>query len=99
MRINFERAKELGIQPLCIEIINGTVYRGIFTNSRLDSESIPTNYYKYELRDDGEDGRICEVCKYVVVNHFGTFLTETPIALVEQNGFCTVKDYSFTEEY
>ena len=36
MRINFERAKELGIQPLCIEIINCTVYRGIFTKSRLD---------------------------------------------------------------
>jgi hypothetical protein len=78
---------------------NRTGIKGYFENARVNKDNLPNGWYAYDLRE-GDNGEICSIEYNVIVNHFGTFLTQTPINL-EPNGYIVFgndskADYSFS---
>ena len=56
----------------------------LFTDWRIDRDTVPSGLYCYELRHADEDwGTPCQVSKTVPVQFFGTILTSEPIPLGE----------------
>lgn len=65
----------------------------LFTNSRLDRDSIPTGLFVYDVRHDDEcQGIPCEIASYILVNHWGTILCAEEIPLTD--GGCRYLDVS-----
>lgn len=53
----------------------------LFTSLRLDAKSIPKGMYRYEIRYDEETYEPCQLANRILVNHYGTLLTNDPIQL------------------
>lgn len=71
-----------------IELLNNTA---LFTTIRIANKDVPKWLYKYDLRHADDDGiTACEVSKLVMVNHYGTILTNKPIRMI--HGSCTMFD-------
>ena len=52
----------------------------IFTNLRVKRCTVPAKYYLYEVRHDDEcQGIPVEVAKWIMVNHWGTLISNRPI--------------------
>ena len=47
----------------------------LFTNERLENNDIPDGLHRYDIRDGGMDGNMCELKDYVAVNHWGSVLS------------------------
>ena len=48
----------------------------LFTNMRLDRDTVPEGIFCYDVRDsDDLDGNMAEVKPFVLVNHWGTILS------------------------
>lgn len=59
--------------------------RMLFTCARIDPDTVPKGMYQYEVRhDDNMQGIPCQVAKWIMVNHWGTLITNRPIKL-QQN--------------
>lgn len=73
----------------------------LFTDLRIDRNTLPDGIYAYDLRhDDYGHGNICEIKSFVTVNHWGTILTDDPIPM--SDGGCRLvnaEDYSYTGGY
>lgn len=55
---------------------------GLFTCCRIDRNSVPAGYHVYDIRhDDDCQGDPVQICKWVMVNHWGTLLTKEPFEL------------------
>lgn len=54
----------------------------LFTCGRIDRDTVPKGMYLYEVRHD-DDGRgdPCEIAEKIMVNHWGTLITNRPIKL------------------
>lgn len=80
-----------------LEICGQTV---LFTNARLDRETVPEGIYAYDLRhDDLCQGNICEIKPFVMVNHWGTILCREPMEMTD--GEClyvSEDDYGYLGE-
>ena len=87
-KIRFERIKVMGIPAL-------------FTDIRIERESVPAGLYLYEVRSDDEGkGDPVQIAEGILVNHFGSIITREPI-LLPTNGYRDIepeKDWSFTGE-
>ncbi len=58
--------------------------QALFTSARVNRETLPDGVYGYDLRHDDEcQGEVCEVKKFVLVNHWGTVLLTEEIDLGE----------------
>ncbi len=71
---------------------------GVFTNLRIDEKSLPEGYYKYSLREGGDEF-IGEISKNVMVNHAGDFITKQEVDLGPDR--CKVlepDDWGFTDK-
>lgn len=78
-----------------MEMLGQTV---LFTNARIDRNTVPQSIYVYDLRD-ACDGNIYSVEKKVVVNHFGTILCQKEIYLTDDKyRAVSEEDYSFLGE-
>ena len=54
----------------------------LFTNMRLDRDTVPEGLFCYDVRDsDDLDGSMAEVKPFVMVNHWGTILSKEPFPL------------------
>ncbi len=53
--------------------------QGLFTNMRINRDTVPDELYAYDCRDGDCDGCICEITNYVLVNHWGTVFFLEPI--------------------
>lgn len=54
----------------------------LFTNARLDRDTVPEGLFCYDVRDsDNLDGSFAEIAPFVRVNHFGTILCREPLPL------------------
>ena len=54
----------------------------LFTCLRCDRSTLPKGMYMYEVRhDDGQQGIPCEIAEHILVNHWGTLITNRPIRL------------------
>jgi hypothetical protein len=58
---------------------------GLFTNSRIDRDTVPEGWYAYDLRgSDYDPGEPVTVESHVVVNHAGTILTHDPVTIPKE---------------
>lgn len=56
----------------------------LFTSSRCDRKTLPQGMYMYEIRhDDDGQGYPCEVADWIIVNHWGTVISNRPIRFTE----------------
>lgn len=62
----------------------------LFTEQRISLSKIPKGVYRYEVRHD-EKGNMCQLGLGVIVNHYGTILSNKEIAL-DESGY-----YDFDE--
>lgn len=54
----------------------------LFTNMRLDRNTVPERLYCYDVRDsDNLDGSVAEIKSHVMVNRRGTILSHEPFPL------------------
>lgn len=54
----------------------------LFTGIRIDRTTIPEGLYMYEVRhDDGQQGDPVQIANWIMVNHWGTIITNRPIHL------------------
>ena len=51
----------------------------LFTNERLEYDNVPDGLYRYDIRDGGMDGNMCELKDQVAVNHWGTVLSKDAV--------------------
>lgn len=69
---------------------------GVFTNLRIDRETLPEGFHRYSLRS-GEEELVSQICNEVWVNHAGDFITRTPVELgPEGKKALTPDDWGFT---
>ena len=54
----------------------------LFTDMRIDRNTVPKGMYLYEVRHD-DDGRgdPCQIGRWILVNHLGTLISNEPIKL------------------
>lgn len=71
----------------------------LFTNMRLDRNTVPEGIYCYDVRDSDElDGSMAEIKPHVLVNHWGTILCREAFLLNEWGGY-DPEDWSFLGEH
>lgn len=69
MQEQYERVTVLGLPML-------------FTNSRIDRETVPKGLFLYEVRhDDDQQGDPVQIGKWIMVNHWGTLISNKPVKL------------------
>lgn len=68
----------------------------LFTNARVDRDSLPKGYYAYDIRSsDRRDFATIE--PFVMVNHTGTILTQQTIKMTKGD-YTPIKDHNFLGE-
>lgn len=74
----------------------------LFTNSRIDRDTIPNGLHCYDIREtDGGSGDPATVEPYVLVNHWGTIISKTLFSMKEyssKNGIRyshEIEDYNY----
>lgn len=81
----FEEVEILGIPAL-------------FTTLRVDRATVPKGMYAYDMQTDAEDwSQPCLLARRVLVEHFGTVLTASPIHLPEK-GYLDLSPGNFQEQ-
>lgn len=74
------------------EVIELFDYPVLFTPSRIDRESLPKGMYLYEVRHDDESkGEIAEIAHRIMINFWGTIITDKRIKLIDD-------DYRYIDE-
>lgn len=75
MKVSFEQALKEStrfiISPDCKTEIDGRM-----TDYRIERSTVPNGWYVYDVRGLGYP---CTLENYVMVNHYGTFMTKTPV--------------------
>lgn len=71
--------------------------KGLFTNLRVEKESLPEGFYKYSIRE-GADDYFSTLEKSVLVNHSGDFICKQELDLGEQGCKDLGEEYSFLDE-
>ena len=57
----------------------------IFTCLRCDKATLPKGMYMYEVRHDDEGrGDPCEIADWIMVNHWGTVISNHPVKMAEE---------------
>lgn len=69
--------------------------RGLFCDARIDRNTVPRQYRMYELADC-RDGVPCKYARRILVNFYGTFVTDLAMSL-GRDGAADIKEenYSF----
>lgn len=76
-----------------VEVLNR---EGLFTELRVDRNSIPKGWHMYEVRHGDNDwGEPVEIARGILVNHFGTLLVKEPFDLIPFPA--TGNDYLYIE--
>lgn len=71
---------------------------GVFSNLRIQRDSLPEGFYKYALRE-GEDSLCCQVAEEIMVNHAGDFITKEPLDLgPDKDRTLSEDDWGFTDQ-
>ena len=71
----------------------------IFTNLRIDRNTVPKGMYMYEVRHDDEcQGIACEVKPVVALNHWGSILSKVEIPM-DGGSYYPENDINYMGEY
>ena len=72
----------------------------LFTSFRIDRDTVPKGWHLYEVRHDDDGlGDPVQIAKGILVNHWGTILSQKPIKLPE-SGYLDIdpeKDWNYGE--
>lgn len=68
----------------------------LFTNLRIDRNTLPKGYHAYGIRS-GDRSDFATIEPFVMVNHTGTILTEQPIKMTKGD-YTPIRDYNFLGE-
>lgn len=74
---------------------------GLFTTGRVDRKTIPPGMYAYDMQTSADDwSQPCLLARWIMVEHYGTVLTASPVALPE-TGYLDLKpgDFHQPSEY
>lgn len=64
------------------ELVMADQYPVLFTNARIDRDSVPKELFCYDVRHDDEcQGIACEIKPFVLINHWGTILSKDEIPM------------------
>ena len=70
---------------------------GLFTTQRVSRASVPKGLYLYEMQTSEDDwSQPCLLARSILVEHFGTVLTASPIALPE-HGYLDLSPGAFSD--
>ncbi len=69
----------------------------LFTNMRIDRNTLPDGLYAYDLRDEC-DGEPCELKSFVLVNHWGTVVVKETVEGADSGVELTPDDCNFLGE-
>lgn len=70
---------------------------GLFTTSRVNRATVPKGMHAYDMQTAEDDwGRPCLLARQITVEHYGTVLTASPIAL-SQRGYLDLHPGDFTQ--
>lgn len=72
--------------------VNGIA--ALFTNIRIERESLPEGVYAYDIRESDDGERLATIESQVCVNHGGTILVLEEIPMPEI-GYLKISDYSY----
>ena len=56
-----------------------------FSDMRIDRNTVPEGRYQYEVADDESQGEPLRVRKGIMVNFFGTLVSDVPLPLMNDN--------------
>ncbi len=79
----------------------------LFTDLRVDRNTVPKGMYLYEVRHADEDwGDPCQIGEWIMVNHFGSLITNEALALEKSptisNAYCDIDsetEWNFEDEH
>ena len=75
------------------------VYEGLFAYDRIDRATLPKGWYAYDLKEDVKMKECVEIKNGdILVNHFGTFLTETEIEEIKEKDSSLVRSVFYNQE-
>ena len=70
----------------------------LFTNMRLDRNTIPPGLHCYDVRDsDFLDGSFCEIKPFVMVNHWGTINSREVFELDKHGSYYPKEEPGFVD--
>ena len=70
----------------------------LFTTLRVDRATVPKGMYAYDMQTDAEDwSQPCLLAQRILVEHFGTVLTASPLHLPEK-GYLDLSPGDFKEQ-
>jgi len=70
---------------ITLKLADGRTVHGWFVCHRLDDNDIPYDFHRYDLReDDNEEGFAVSIAPSILVNHFGTIITEEDLHINEE---------------
>jgi hypothetical protein len=96
---SFQEAFEHDKQDFVI-IIKDQDYHGFFANIRIDRDTLPDGWYAYDMRDGDSDGIPYELKNgYIVVNHLGTFYTQSKLPIEEGQSLWRGFDNEIDDEF
>lgn len=72
-------AKRINAKDADYQIVECFGVTGIFTESRIDRDTVPLCLSMYEIRDGGSDGDPAEIAEAIAVDFLGTLLTKEEI--------------------
>ena len=103
--VTFEESKKYWQEMEITNLHTQKSYKGYFSDMRVEKESVPDGWYLYDFRHGDDMGDLCTLEHSVLVNHGGSFLSETPVLpedecwelldLEETNCETADADYSF----
>lgn len=70
----------LEVSELRYELVKLFKHKCLFTSLRVARETVPEGLYAYDIRyDDAGVGIPCQIKEFVLVNHYGTIITDYKI--------------------
>ena len=64
-----------------LEIVSVNECPYMFTNMRIDRDTIPHGLFAYDVRDNDCDGEFAQIQPFVMVNHWGTIIGKEEVPL------------------
>lgn len=81
------------------DLIEIAGYTALFSDLRIDRESVPEGVYAYDVRHCDEGwGEAAEIKEFVLVNHMGTILSNKCIDWGEDGYLILEKDFEYLDE-
>jgi len=78
------------IFPAEVVSVQGKPY--LFSNLRIDRDTVPENLLAYDVADGDCDGQFWRVQRFVLVNHWCTIIGSEPVTLDEHGQYWCMPD-------